>query len=204
MNAVVNPPAEERAPAKSRILVNSNRLFYEYGIRNVGVDRIIAESSVTKATFYKHYVSKDNLILEYIRGRSQAAKTAVQMSLSATTDPHAALRAVILAQAEQMQGPGFRGSAFINAAAEFPEASDPVRLVITAHREWLVDTLTELMRSLHHPVPGDAADDLVMILDGALAGAYTGDATACIAAMHRLTDTVLADARPGGRGAGQH
>ena len=64
MDGVLNPPAKKRAPAKGRILVNSNRLFYEYGIRYVGVDRIIAESSVTKATFYTRHVSKDNLILE--------------------------------------------------------------------------------------------------------------------------------------------
>jgi AcrR family transcriptional regulator len=57
------------APAKRRILETANTLFYDEGIRSVGIDRLISESGVTKATFYKHYGSKDRLIVEYISQR---------------------------------------------------------------------------------------------------------------------------------------
>ena len=66
------PPTAQRAPAKARILDTVDVLFYEDGIRNVGVDRIIAASTVTKATFYKHFRAKDNLIVDYITARHDA------------------------------------------------------------------------------------------------------------------------------------
>ena len=78
------PETAQRAPAKGRILETANTLFYQDGILNVGVDRIIAQSSVTKATFYKHYRSKDNLILEYVKSR-RAAIEKPKCSRSSTT-----------------------------------------------------------------------------------------------------------------------
>src|SRR3982750_1556112 len=59
-------PTPTLAPAKKRILDTADVLFYDEGIRAVGVDRLIAASNVTKATFYKHYGSKDNVIAAYI------------------------------------------------------------------------------------------------------------------------------------------
>src|SRR5690606_27273686 len=67
-------PSDATAPvfasgpgARGRILATAMRLFYYEGIRSVGIDRLIAESSVTKATFYKHFGSKDALILTYMQ-----------------------------------------------------------------------------------------------------------------------------------------
>ncbi len=64
----IDPPLTDLplAPAKLRILLTADELFYDEGIRSVGVDRLIAASNVTKATFYKHYGSKDNVITAYI------------------------------------------------------------------------------------------------------------------------------------------
>ena len=54
------------SPARDRVLETAFRLFYARGIRAVGVDLIIAESGVAKATFYKHFPSKDELVLAYL------------------------------------------------------------------------------------------------------------------------------------------
>ena len=54
------------APARERILDTAFRLFYARGIRAVGVDLLIAESGVAKATFYKHFGAKDDLVLAYL------------------------------------------------------------------------------------------------------------------------------------------
>ena len=58
--------------AKVRVLETADRLFYHEGIRVVGVDRLIAEASVTKATFYKHFGAKDTLVVDYVTGRHDA------------------------------------------------------------------------------------------------------------------------------------
>ncbi|MCU1579315.1 MAG: TetR/AcrR family transcriptional regulator [Rhodoglobus sp.] len=193
--AVESPPAAQRAPAKGRILETANELFYEDGIRNVGVDRIISASAVTKATFYKHYRAKENLIVEYITTRHDRVRANIEAIIAAAPNSRAALNDFVAAILAEIAAPGFRGCPFINAAAEFPNADHPVRLVVTAHREWYVDTLAELLKDMGHPVPGDAADELLLARDGALSGGYAGDSVAASAALVRIANRVFAEAK---------
>ena len=193
---VETAPTVQRAPAKGRILDTANVLFYEDGIRNVGVDRIISASSVTKATFYKHYRAKDNLIVEYISARHESVRADVEFMIETGPSAEAVLRGFVAGIIAEIDSPGFRGCPFINAAAEFPEAEHPVRKVVTAHREWYVETLADLLKEMGHPVPGDAADELLLARDGALSGGYAGDSIAASAALARIADRVLAEARP--------
>lgn len=187
-------PAAQRAPAKARILETANELFYEDGIRNVGVDRIISASAVTKATFYKHYRAKDNLIVEYISNRHERVKANLGGLIERAPDAGTALREFVAAVSAEIASPGFRGCPFINAAAEFPDAEHPVRRVVLSHREWYVDTLAGLLRDLGHPTPGDGADELLLARDGALSGGYAGDSIAAIAALQRIAGRVIAEA----------
>jgi AcrR family transcriptional regulator len=187
-------PTAQRAPAKGRILDTANELFYEDGIRNVGVDRIIAASAVTKATFYKHYRAKDNLIVEYITSRHERARAEIEAIIATAPDSATALQEFVNAIVAEIAIPGFRGCPFINAAAEFPESDHPVRQVVTAHREWYVETLAQLLREMGHPVPGDAADELLLARDGALSGGYAGDSVAASAALGRIANRVFAEA----------
>lgn len=191
---VEEAPTAQRAPAKARIFETASALFYVDGINNVGVDRIIAESSVTKATFYKHYRAKDILIVEYITGRHHAVRADLELTVASAATPTEALRSLVTAIAAEISAPGFRGCAFINAAAEFPDPEHPVREVVTQHREWYVDALADLLREIGHPVPGDAADELLLARDGALSGGYAGDSIAATAALNRIAARVLAEA----------
>lgn len=183
------------APAKLRILQTANELFYEDGIRNVGVDRLISASSVTKATFYKHYGSKDRLIGEYIAYRHRIAVEWVADRIEADGDPLRSLLAMQEAIAHAIATPGFRGCPFINAAAEFADATHPVRRAVESHREWYVDVLEQLLRDIGHPMSGDAADDLMLARDGAMAGGYAGDPIASTTALNRAFTRVIAEAR---------
>lgn len=185
------PPA---APAKLRILETANQLFYEDGIRNVGVDRLISASSVTKATFYKHYGSKDRLITEYIAYRHRGVTEWLADRVD-DDDPARTLRALQEAITTAIATPGFRGCPFINAAAEFPEPDHPVRRAVESHREWYVGVLEQLLRRLGHPMSGEAADDLNLARDGAMTGGYAGDPIASTTALNRAFERVLAEAR---------
>jgi AcrR family transcriptional regulator len=195
VTVVETPPTVQRAPAKGRILDTVDALFYEDGIRNVGVDRIIAASAVTKATFYKHYRAKENLIVEYIRARHERVRAEVEAIVAESPNARTALREIVNGVLADIVAPGFRGCPFINAAAEFPESDHPVRKVVITHREWYVDTLAGLLREMGHPVPGDAADELLLARDGAMAGGYAGDSVAASAALGRIANRVLADGK---------
>jgi AcrR family transcriptional regulator len=185
----------QRAPwAKNRILETANELFYGDGIRTVGVDRLISESSVTKATFYKHYGSKDRLIVQYVRYRDKTTRDRVHKVLEESTSPELALRALMEQVGEEISSTGFRGCAFLNAASEYPDAGHPVRVIVTEHRDWFTDVLTNLLGDLGHPMPGDAADELMIACDGAKGGGYAGDPVASTTALARVVDRVLAEA----------
>ena len=191
---IESPPIAQRAPAKGRILDTASELFYEEGIRNVGVDRIIAASSVTKATFYKHYRAKDNLIVDYITARHIATRHELDSIIGNASSPEDAVKRYLAAIVEEISRPGFRGCAFINAAAEFPDSTHAVRQIVTAHREWYTDALADLMRSLGHATPGDAGDELLLARDGAMTGGYAGDPVAAAAALQRVAARVVAEA----------
>ncbi|MFM9919794.1 TetR/AcrR family transcriptional regulator [Lacisediminihabitans sp. H27-G8] len=179
------------APAKRRILETANRLFYDDGIRSVGIDRLISESGVTKATFYKHYGSKDRLIVEYITQRHSLAQEQVEELIREKGDPQSALRALIDLTVADVISPGFRGCAFINAATEFTDSRHAVRVIVSDHREWYAETLSDLLKQLGHPLPGDGGDELVLARDGVMTGGYAGDPIAATTAYVRVVNRVL-------------
>lgn len=195
VNDVNLEPTAQRAPgAKVRILATANELFYGDGIRTVGIDRLISSSSVTKATFYKHYGSKDRLIVQYIEGRHAAEVAQLEAMAEKAHTPEATLRAIVTHVATAIGEPGFRGDAFLNAATEFAEPSHPVRSVVLRHREWLTGFLADIFQGLGHRRPGDAADEFLLARDGAMSGGYAGDPIAAVAAFSRTTDRVISAA----------
>jgi AcrR family transcriptional regulator len=120
--------------ARDRILDTAFRLFYARGLKAVGVDLIIAESGVAKATFYKHFPSKDELVLAYLdkvdgvwSGQLHAAAEA------AGPDPAHQLVGLFDALGSACRRDGYRGCAFINAAAEAVPGT-PVHDRTVAHK----------------------------------------------------------------------
>jgi len=200
VTVVESDPTAQRAPsagsspwAKQRILETADRLFSDEGIHTVGIDGLISESGVTKATFYKHYGAKDKLIVEYVRHRHEKVKSDVEPIVAGAADPETALRELFAMTERETQRDGFRGCPFVNAATEYPDPRHPVRAVVAEHRDWYTATFASLLKDLKHPLPGDAADDLMLIRDGAMAGAYAGDFVAVGAALARALSRIMAE-----------
>lgn len=200
MTVVEVDPTVQRAPstgstpwAKQRILETADRLFSDQGIHTVGIDRLISESGVTKATFYKHYGAKDKLIIEYLKNRHESVKSDVEPIVAAASTPVDALKELFALVERDTRREGFRGCPFVNAAAEYPDPRHPVRVIVAEHRDWYTTTLADLLTELNHPLPGDAADDLMLIRDGAMAGAYAGDFIAVGAALARALSRIMAE-----------
>ncbi|WP_426502712.1 TetR/AcrR family transcriptional regulator [Dactylosporangium sp. McL0621] len=154
--------------ARLRLLTTATRIFYAEGIHSVGVDRIIAEAKVTRATFYRHFPGKEDLILAYLQGTDQAIRSQVDTAI-ADLPASDAVRAVAASIAQGIQSPGFRGCAFLNAAAEYPDPGQPVRQAVLAHRQWFLETVTTLMTRIEENKAEPAAQHFVMLRDGAMA-----------------------------------
>jgi AcrR family transcriptional regulator len=186
-------PTRRPSHARVRLLEIADELFYTDGINSVGIDRIIADAGVTKATFYKQYGSKDALILEYITGRDAAVRAALAALVDEAPDAVSVLAALVDAVVSDTARANFRGDPFINAAAEFPAPAHPVRLAIADHRDWFTGFLEGQLRAAGHPQPGAAADEFYLLRDGAMAGSYAGDVIAATSAFVRGAHRILAE-----------
>jgi AcrR family transcriptional regulator len=182
--------------ARDRLLSTAGRLFYAHGIGSVGVDRLVAEAGVTRATFYRHFPGKDDLVVAWLRAGDEAVRTAVQRSSAADDDPVALVRRLVSAIGELVWGEGFRGCAFINAAAEFPDPASAVRHAVREHRAWLAATLTDALGRAGHPDPAAGAQRVVVLRDGAMVAGYLGDPVAARATFTAGVEDVLALTRP--------
>jgi AcrR family transcriptional regulator len=162
-----------RPQPRERLLEAASALFYAEGVRSVGVDRLIAEAQVTKATFYRHFPTKDDLVVAYLSGRDEGIRSRLSGAATAVArDPRRTLGLLLDGLADEVCGPGFRGCPFINAAAEYPDAAHPVRQLITRHRDWFRAALLELAAGCGHPDPEAAAAALSLLRDGAMVGGY--------------------------------
>lgn len=179
--------------ARERILTTADRLFYSHGIQAVGIQWVIEESQVTRVTLYRHFPSKDDLILAYLDRRARQGRAAVQDLIARYPgDPRGALHAWAVAFTEDGVVDEYRGCTFINAAAEYGQPDHPVRAAAVAMRRWVCDTKEALLREAGHPEPAAAARTLLALRTGYLISASLeedeGWAGEFIAACDRVVD----------------
>ena len=183
-----------RSEARDRLLATASGLFYRDGIRAVGVERILAETPTTRATFYRHFPSKEALVVAYLRGVDAQTRAGIAAAVDAAPSPADALRAVGGAVADDLVRPEFRGCAFLKAAAEFPDPDDPVRRAVVDHRTWYVTTLADLFEQVFRgspPDPQHAARHFLMMRDGAMSGAALDGAASVGDAFRRGVEGLL-------------
>ncbi|MFE5404476.1 TetR/AcrR family transcriptional regulator [Streptomyces sp. NPDC056580] len=155
--------------ARKRLLGTATRVFYAEGIHSVGVDRIIAEAQVTRATLYRHFSGKEELVLAYLDLADQGIREQVAAAQESDESAAGQVRAVARSIAEGIRSPGFRGCAFLNAVAEYPDPAHPVHQAVLAHRQWFLETVTDLLARAGREPADEAGRHLVMLRDGAMA-----------------------------------
>ncbi|HET8643634.1 MAG TPA: TetR/AcrR family transcriptional regulator [Pseudonocardiaceae bacterium] len=156
-------------PARERILNTAFRLFYAHGPRGVGIDTVIAESGVAKATLYKHFPRKDDLVLAYLDKVDQGWFGQLRAAARAAgDDPRDQLVGMFDALGNAARRDGFHGCAFINAAAESNCGSD-VHARTVEHKNVVRAWVADLARRAGAPDPDRLARQLTLLIDGGLA-----------------------------------
>ncbi|WP_135451750.1 TetR/AcrR family transcriptional regulator [Mycobacterium sp. DL99] len=126
-------------PARERILATAYRLFYRDGIRATGIDKVIAEAGVTKVTFYRHFASKDALIIEFLDLRHRRWMTWFVDALDRhATSGKRGHSAVVSAVQEWLTADTFRGCAFINSVNELGAELPEIHAIATRHKADMV------------------------------------------------------------------
>jgi AcrR family transcriptional regulator len=182
-----NPAAV--TPARRRLLDTATRLFYAEGIHAVGIDRIIAEAGIAKATFYNHFPSKDDLVLAYIEEQDRLGREAT--AALPKQPPRKMIEAVMGRISQAVVAGPWRGCPFLNAAAEYPDPDSPVRRAIDARRAWYHGMLRQLLAADGDPAPSVTASLLVALSDGLLEAAYLDDAKDVPALVREGLDRLL-------------
>ncbi|WIV55876.1 TetR/AcrR family transcriptional regulator [Amycolatopsis nalaikhensis] len=172
---------------KDRLLATASRLFYAEGIHAVGVERLVSEASVTRATFYRHYPTKDDLVAAYLTETSRRIREAVDEA-RAGKPPREALVSTLAVVGDATCGEDFRGCQFLNAAAEYPDPESQVRKVIDDHRQWFFSVLRAEAEEVGHPEPDHAARVLILLRDGALHGGELDDAKTVRETLRRAVE----------------
>jgi AcrR family transcriptional regulator len=176
---------------RERIIDVATELFYAQGLRAVSADKIIAQVGITKVTFYRHFPSKDELIVAYLERRAKWERDAIAAARRAAGDGPSVFRIVAEAIGAESCQPGFRGCPFINAAAEYADPDHPVRRVVDTHRRWFRQTIQDLLDELEVPDSGRVADEWVMLRDGAMISGYLGDPRTVADALYNAGRAVI-------------
>lgn len=182
--------------ARERILTVACDLFYRDGIRAVGIDRIIAEAGVAKASLYANFKSKDELIVAYLTSLCEIWQAEVDAELARIEDPAGRIRRLFELVAEDFDDSAFRGCPFGNAAAEYPDSAHPSRRVTDDYRSWLRQRLTELAEVADLEDPRGVATVLVLLYDGACVSAKLDDAESVRKATLTMVEQLVEAARP--------
>lgn len=179
-SAIGGSPREGRghkrgAAMRASILDAASELFYAQGLRAVSADKIVERAGITKVTFYRYFPTKDDLIVAYLEHRAEWERVGLAAArASSGGDPMKAFHHLAEGIGSESCRPGFRGCAFINAAAEYADPNHPVRQVVTAHRAWFREELAEMLAEIGLADPDAVVDEIVMLRDGALVSGYLG------------------------------
>ncbi len=183
-------------PARDRILDAAFRLFYARGPRGVGVDTVIAESGVAKATLYKHFPRKDDLVLAYLDQLDQTWFGQLRAAARAAgDDPRAQLVGLFDALTSACRRDGYHGCAFINTAAETDAGTD-VHARTVEHKNVVRAWVAELARQARAHDPDLLARQLTVLLDGGLAAGVLDNEPAAATAARAAAQTLVDSACP--------
>jgi AcrR family transcriptional regulator len=176
--------APERESARDRLLTAASRLFRNVGIRGTGVDALIVEAGVAKATFYRHFPSKDDLVVAWLRDSRARWLDDVRANVENNgTAPAEAIPRFFEALADWLEAGNFRGCPYLNSSTELADPSHPARAVITDYLQAIEDYLTELATEAGHRDPRRLGAALQTLAAGAITLGVARRSTqpACIA-----------------------
>jgi AcrR family transcriptional regulator len=162
-------------PSRDKIIKTATDLFYRQGYHQTGINQIIEESGVAKATFYSNFKSKDELCIAYLRELDRMDTDAIKNMLNTIKDPFERYMAIIKGVRDYVKETEFRGCAFGNIAVEITESNHPIRKEVKLHEDRFRSILRDVIKDLKDSNPKyghinveQLANTYYLILEGAI------------------------------------
>lgn len=195
---VANPHSHDAVDLRDRILETASTLFYQRGVRAVGVDLVVEKAGVAKTSLYRHFRTKDDLVAAFLaREDRDFWGTWDRVAEANHDDPKAELDAHLEWIGERVGRPNYRGCPQINVAAEFPEADHPARKVAAAHKREMRRRLKGIAARLGIGRPDELAGQLSLLINGAFVSSQVLEPGEAIPLLRRAAHLLLAGSSDG-------
>ncbi len=164
-----------RPNKRDELVRKALEVFYRDGFHATGMDTLVAETGVSKTSMYKHFRTKEELILAVLRLRDEYFRNRIFRRMEELADtPRAQLLALFDALAEWFAEPGFRGCMFIKAASEYQVPDHPIHAQSGEHKRLIFKTIRDLARQAGADDPDRLARQLALLKEGAIVAAHLG------------------------------
>jgi AcrR family transcriptional regulator len=179
---------------KQRLIDVAKDRFYRDGFRNVGIDAILADVGISKTAFYKHFESKDDLMVAVLDDVDRFLQHEFREMVKAHGGPtaRAQLAAILDVVEKIISDDGFHGCIFVSAVMEFPLPHDPSHQAAARHKKAIEQFVHELAERAHADDPAALAQELCLILEGAYVTRSVTNNHATFAIARRLAEQTIA------------
>ncbi|PHZ85732.1 TetR/AcrR family transcriptional regulator [Paremcibacter congregatus] len=162
-----------RPSKRDELVQKALEVFYQNGFHATGMDMLVAETGISKTSMYKHFRTKEDLILATLRLRDEQFRNWLfrrMEELGAT--PRSQLIAMFDALKEWFAQDAFRGCMFIKASSEYQEENDPIYKQSAEHKRLLYSYICDLAKKAGAPRPEALARSLLLLKEGAIVTAH--------------------------------
>ncbi len=141
-------PKLKYSHVRENIINTANDLFYNQGYHQTGINQIIEEAGVARATFYSHFKSKEDLGVEYLRDSAANSLKEIKDMINSIDDPVKKYLSIIESLVQFMKDTNFRGCAFSNIATEIVDKNNPMRKEVKFHEDMLRSVIKDVVSNL--------------------------------------------------------
>ena len=169
-----------RTDARERLLTAAYELFSRDGVQATGVDAIIERSGVARQTMYRHFRSKQDLVLAFLQRREEVWTRDWLQAESArrTEDPREQLLAIFDVFDGWFRTPEFEGCSFINVMLEHPDEHHPLHRAAAEYLARIRGFIEQLARRAGVRDPEPFARQWHILMKGSIMAAHEGDTAA--------------------------
>lgn len=177
---------------RARLIEAAVRRFRRDGFRNVGIDQVFGDVGISKTAFYKHFESKDDLMLAVLAEQSRTLQELMAAIVRGVDSAAGQLRAVFDLIERIIEGEDFHGCIFVSATMEFPLPHDPAHVEARKAKQVFEDALYEIAEHGGAADPRGVARELCLILEGAYVTRHVTGDPATINIARRVGELVIA------------
>lgn len=164
-----------RPTKRDELVQKALRTFYRNGFNATGMDMLVTETGISKTSMYKHFRTKEDLILAVLRLRDEQFRNWLYRRMEELGEtPLQQLKAMFDALEEWFSESNYQGCMFIKASSEFQDAHHPIHKQSADHKRMLEDHVTKLARQAELTDPGLVARQLLLLKEGAIVTAHLG------------------------------